>query len=173
MTPIEILNNLIISTLLYTERKKNLNVYSFKVKLRGGIPPLFEWLKSVYIKNQKIKIKHKTKSTNQINLMKDKCCFSDQALHTTYNNFHIIWANKKLIKPKHQLHHCRQVSLCVLPHPLYQKVLYSLSLASIMQTAHNTLSPTQTPHRMNSISQQPPALGQTHHQKHLLVSPTK
>ena len=45
MTPIEILNNLIISTLLYTEKKKkkkNLDVYSFKVKLRGGIPPLFE-----------------------------------------------------------------------------------------------------------------------------------
>ena len=50
MTPIEILNNLIISTLLYTEKKKYiyiyiyiyLNVYSFKVKLRGGIPPLFE-----------------------------------------------------------------------------------------------------------------------------------
>ena len=97
---------------------------------------------------QKNKKQNKTKSTNQINLMKDKCCFSDQALHTTYNNFHIIWANKKLIKPKHQLHHCGQVSLCVLPHPLYQKVLYSLSLASIMQTAHNTLSPTQTPHRM-------------------------
>ena len=49
MTPIEILNNLIISTLLYTEKKNiyiyiyiYLNVYSFKVKLRGGIPPLFE-----------------------------------------------------------------------------------------------------------------------------------